>query len=291
MLLPASGCAGADELGPLGRRFDEVVPAISPPDAQAQGAATEPQPAPEDTAAAPGAAPLAAAHSETDPPAARSGGRAVNDPGDRAGAAPDAALDAAGARGVEAQGAPIPLGASDDGGAPPPEVATAILGAYAAFWDNYWDAASHPVDPTHPGIARFSTEPLRSRAAGVLLGRATEGIALRLPPDHGEGRIVRIEGWDRDGAELLDCFVDTAVLYEVSTGRVRNDEQATVVHLALMRREGGSWRVAEIFEQAIHTGRTEGCIMQANTPDTFGPTAPSPDGEADGAARAHASAW
>lgn len=183
--------------------------------------------------------------------------------------------------------APIPLVSSPDGAGPPPELATAILGAYTAFWDSYWEAASHPVDPEHPGIARFSTEPLRSRAAGVLLGRVTEGIALRLPPDHGAGRIVHIEGWDDDGAELLDCFVDEAVLYEVSTGRIRNDEQATVVHLALMRRIGDSWRVAEIFEQATHTGRTDGCIMQLNTRATPGPTgtapAPPPGAGGDGA--------
>jgi hypothetical protein len=150
-------------------------------------------------------------------------------------------------------------------------LAAAILGAYTSFWDSYWQAAGHPVNPEHPGIGRYSTEPLRSRAAGVLLRRATDGIALRRPPDHGAGRIVHIEGWDSDGAELLDCFVDTAVLYEVSTGLVRNDEQATVVHLALMRRVGDSWRVAEIFEQEFHKGRTDGCVIQEGT---YAKTAP-----------------
>ena len=214
-----------------------------------------------------------------------------------AGAAPQAGPppDAAGAGDDGAPGTPIPLRSSLDGDEPPPELAAAILSAYEAFWDSYWDAASHPVNPAHPGIELYSTEPLRSRAVGVLLGRATEGIALRLPPDHGAGRIVRIEGWDRHGAELLDCFVDTAVLYEVSTGRVRNDEQATVVHLALMRRAGDGWRVAEIFEQAIHTGRTDGCTMQANTREAPGPSgtapAPPPDGDAGGAARGQESPW
>ncbi len=160
---------------------------------------------------------------------------------------------------------PVPLVSSREGSEPPAEVAAAILGAYTAFWASYWEAARQPVNPGHPGIGRHSVEPLRSRTVGVLLGRAAEGVALRLPPDHGTGRVVHIEGWDADSAEVLDCFVDTAVLYEVSTGRVRNDEQATVVHLALLRRQGTDWRVAEIFEQAIHTGRTDGCILQANT--------------------------
>ena len=160
---------------------------------------------------------------------------------------------------------PVPLVSVRRGGDPPAAVATAILDAYEAFWDSYWVAATHPVNPGHPGIGLHSAEPLRSRAVGVLRGRAAEGIALRLPPDHGASRVIHIEGWDTDSAEVLDCFVDTAVLYEVSTGRVRNDEQATVVHLALMRRERDAWRVAEIFEQAIHRGRTDGCIMQAHT--------------------------
>ena len=165
----------------------------------------------------------------------------------------------------------VRLQSSLDGSQPPPELAAAILGAYSAFWDSYWDAAGHPVDPEHPGIGRHSTEPVRSRTVGVLLRRATDGIALRFPADHGAGRIVRIEGWDEDSAELTDCFVDAAVLYEVSTGRVRNDERATVVHLALMRRVGDSWRVAEIFEQAVHTGRTDGCVMQTDNHTTTAP--------------------
>ena len=74
--------------------------------------------------------------------------------------------------------------------------------------------------------------------------------------------------------------MDTAVLYEVSTGRVRNDEQATVVHLALMRRERGAWRVVEIFEQAIHMGRTNGCIMQANTHRVPAPHEQAPTAQA-----------
>lgn len=163
---------------------------------------------------------------------------------------------------------PVALVPSRRGEDPPAELATAILDAYTAFWDSYWVAATHPVNPGHPGIERHSAEPLRSRAVGVLHGRAAAGIALRLPAGHGAGRVIHIEGWDADSAEVLDCFVDEAVLYEVSTGRVRNDEQATVVHLALMRRERDAWRVVEIFEQAIHTGRTNGCIMQAPTPGT-----------------------
>lgn len=181
---------------------------------------------------------------------------------------------------------PVHLPFSPDGSQPPPELAAAILGAYTDFWDSYWDAARHPVDPEHPGIGRHSAEPVRSRTVGVLLRRATEGIALHLPADHGTGRIVHIEGWDENSAEVTDCFVDTAVLYEVSTGRVRNDEQATVVHLALMRRVGDYWRVAEIFEQAIHKGRTDGCIMQTDNNTTAAPVGSraGPPGDHDAAA-------
>lgn len=175
---------------------------------------------------------------------------------------------------------PVPLVSARRGGDPPADVATAILDAYTAFWDSYWAAATHPVNPGHPGIGLHSTEPLRSRTVGVLLGREAEGIALRLPADHGAGRVIHIEGWDAGSAEVLDCFVDTAVLYEVSTGRVRNDEQATVVHLALLRRQGGNWRVAEIFEQAIHTGRTDGCILQANTHSRTAPSTAEPTSQA-----------
>ncbi len=171
---------------------------------------------------------------------------------------------------------PVPLVSSREGDDPPADVGAAILGAYEAFWDSYWTAAAHPVNPGHPGIRQHSVEPLHSRTVGVLLGREAEGIALRLPADHGASRILRIEGWDTDSAEVLDCFVDTAVLYEVSTGRVRNDERATVVHLALMRRTGDAWRVAEIFEQGIHRERTDGCVMQSNTHQSPPPSGAAP---------------
>ena len=168
---------------------------------------------------------------------------------------------------------PVEVVAGGEGEPPPEGLAKEILDTYTAFWDSYWAAAVHPVNPDHPGIARYSTEPLRSRTLGVLLGRVANGVALRLPEDHGAGRVVVIKGWDATSAEVLDCFVDTAVLYETSTGRIRNDEQATVVHLALLRREGARWRVAEIFEQAIHTERTGGCIVTAPT-DPSGQTDP-----------------
>ena len=168
---------------------------------------------------------------------------------------------------------PIRLVAGSESGDPPPALAAAILEAYTAFWDGYWTAAGHPVNPQHPAIPLYSTEPLRSRTVGVLLGRVAEGIALRLPEGHGAGRVMHIEGWDSTSAEILDCFIDSAVLYEVATGRVRNDEQATVVHLALLRSQGGRWRVSEIFEKAVHTGRTDGCIIQP----TQHPTPEHPD--------------
>lgn len=293
VILAAAGCVRAGGGDPLeeGGRFGELVPANSPAGEPAQGSASEPLRIPDVAAAPPGDAPGTPGLSEAAPPAPGTGDLTGTDSAVLpVGAAPPAvaAPDAADANGTDAPGAPIALSSSLEGEEPPPELATSILGAYASFWDSYWDAASHPVDPEHPGIARYSTEPLRSRATGVLLGRATEGIALRLPPDHGAGRIAQIEGWDNEGAEILDCFVDTAVLYEVSTGRIRNDEQATVVHLALMRRVGGSWRVAEIFEQAIHTGRTDGCIMQARThtrsAPAGSPSAPPPDREGGGEA-------
>ena len=193
---------------------------------------------------------------------------------------PDTAGQLQEAPGGVGEAGPIPLVLSWEGAAPPPEEAAQILSSYLAFWDSYWAAAAHPVDPQHPGLARHATEPVRSRAIAVLTGRAAQGLALRLPPDHGRGRVVHVDGWDDGGqAEVIDCFVDTAVLYEVSTGRVRNDEQATVIHLALMRRENGAWRVAEVFEQAVHIGRTDGCTTQ--TDDHITPHEPAPRGARD----------
>ena len=288
LALLGSGCAPSPQRDPIpaGSRLGRPAPVTAPTGPEAPELTPAPSRAPEtagagdaaDRASVSGARPEAtdheADHAHPHPATAtarehRSSGDGFEHTGD-GDVAPQPSTP-------DSPAGPIPVTSSLEGDEPPPEVAAAILGAYTSFWDSYWHAASHPVDPEHSGIGRYSTEPLRSRTVGVLRERTRNGVALRLPPDHGAGRILHIEGWDNTAAEVLDCFVDNAVLYEVSTGRVRNDEQATVVHLALLRREGNSWRVSEIFEQAVHTGRTEGCIMQANTHATTEPPNPALD--------------
>ena len=168
----------------------------------------------------------------------------------------------------------------------PPEQAAAAVGTYLSFWESYWRASTHPVDPHHPGIHLYADEPILSRARNVLTQRFSLGHALHFSDLHGEGRVVFIDNWTSDYAEIIDCIVDTAVVYDVNSGAILNNETATVVNKGLMRLKNGIWKVTEVFQQEIHIGRSKGCVLAQQEiasgeapPDTQGGDEGIRDGE------------
>ena len=152
-------------------------------------------------------------------------------------------------------------GLNDD---PTPAVKAAVLGVYLSFWENYWSASTHPVDPEGARLHLFAGEPILSRAKNVLSGRAARGLALHFEDSHGEGRLVFIDKWAGGYAEIVDCIVDSASVYDVNTGAVLNDETATVVNRGLMYLTDEGWKVSEVFQQAIYERKEEGCVLQIN---------------------------
>ena len=168
----------------------------------------------------------------------------------------------------------------------PPEQAAAAVGTYLSFWESYWRASTHPVNPHHSGIHLYADEPILSRARNVLTQRFSLGHALHFSDLHGEGRVVFIDNWTSDYAEIIDCIVDTAVVYDVNSGAVLNNETATVVNKGLMRLKHGLWKVSEVFQQEIHIGRSKGCVLAQQeiasgeaAPDTQGGDEEIRDGE------------
>ncbi len=169
---------------------------------------------------------------------------------------------------VESSGQPPPregpvvlyaAGLDDD---PAPAVKAAVLGVYLSFWENYWSASTHPVDPQGARLHLYAGEPILSRAKNVLSERAARGLALHFEDSHGEGRLVFIDKWAGGYAEIVDCIVDNASVYDVNTGVVLNDETATVVNRGLMYLTDAGWQVSEVFQQAIYKGKEEGCVLQ-----------------------------
>ena len=145
---------------------------------------------------------------------------------------------------------------------PDPEVRAAVLGVYLSFWENYWSASTHPVDPKGAKLHIFAAEPILSRARNVLSERTARGLALHFEDAHGEGRLLFIDKWTTGYAEVVDCIVDSAIVYDVNTGTVLNDEKATVVNRGLMNLTDEGWKVSEVFQQAIYKGKEEGCVLQ-----------------------------
>ena len=145
---------------------------------------------------------------------------------------------------------------------PDPAVKAAVLGVYLSFWENYWSASTHPVDPKGARLHLYAGEPILSRAKNVLSERAARGLALHFEDSHGEGRLVFIDKWAGGYAEIVDCIVDNASVYDVNTGAVLNDETATVVNRGLIYLTDERWQVSEVFQQAIYEGKEEGCVLQ-----------------------------
>ena len=169
---------------------------------------------------------------------------------------------------VESSGQPPPgegpvvlyaAGLDDD---PAPAAKAAVLGVYLSFWENYWSASTHPIDPKGARLHLYAGEPILSRAKNVLSERAARGLALHFEDSHGEGRLVFIDKWAGGYAEIVDCIVDNASVYDVNTGVVLNDETATVVNRGLMYLRDAGWQVSEVFQQAIYEGKEEGCVLQ-----------------------------
>ena len=159
---------------------------------------------------------------------------------------------------------PVVLYAASLNDDPTPAVKAAVLGIYLSFWENYWNASTHPVDPKGARLHLFAGEPILSRAKNVLSGRAAQGLALHFEDSHGEGRLVFIDKWAGGYAEIVDCIVDSASVYDVNTGAVLNDETATVVNRGLMYLTEAGWKVSEVFQQAIYERKEEGCVLQIN---------------------------
>ncbi len=157
---------------------------------------------------------------------------------------------------------PVALYPSGFDNGPAPEVRAAVLGVYLSFWENYWSASTHPVDPQGAKLHIFAAEPILSRARNVLSERTARGLALHFEDAHGEGRLVFIDKWTTGYAEVVDCIVDSAIVYDVNTGTVLNDEKATVVNRGLMNLTDEGWKVSEVFQQAIYKGKEEGCVLQ-----------------------------
>jgi hypothetical protein len=121
------------------------------------------------------------------------------------------------------------------------EVEEAYTNAAAAFV-----AASAISDADLPALVVTHTGPMLEQRRAVLRARQRDGRAGRQPdPSAYRNEFEEFELVDEATARLVVCSVDDGIVYEVSTGRVVNDEVETSRLEAVLRFEDETWKLAE----------------------------------------------
>lgn len=116
-----------------------------------------------------------------------------------------------------------------------------ILAAYRGFWDAV-DTAHASADPSQPALAQFATGVQLERSRAVAAEDRAGGLAVRDgdPPTVHHPRVSDRAG---NAAVVVDCWLDTTVLYHADTGEVVDDEQEWDYGEFRLVRIEGRWKV------------------------------------------------
>jgi hypothetical protein len=122
----------------------------------------------------------------------------------------------------------------------------AAKAAYLAYWDAYMEAAAEPVDPQLPAMQELMTGDHRRVVTRDLADRQARGEAARLPTNSLLKHEILSAELQADGSvHLTECEVNDAIVYNVDSGVVINDDIVTKLATATMVDEGGGWKVAD----------------------------------------------
>lgn len=159
--------------------------------------------------------------------------------------------------------AACPSGEADNTKAPPSTTTTTttttpvedqVVAAYLGFWDAVF-AAGNPPDPDNPALAEFATGFQLERSRAVAAEDHAGGIGTRQgePPTRHDPRVVRVTEGE---AVVVDCWLDTDVLYRIETGERVDDRQVWTrgeFHLVVVE---GSWKVERSDVRSLPEGET-----------------------------------
>jgi hypothetical protein len=117
--------------------------------------------------------------------------------------------------------------------------------AFLAYHDAVLEAASDPVRPNLPRLQDLVTDEQQRTVTRNLTNLQGSGMAVRAGVGSLSAHDLRSADLHADGSVLIvDCEVDDAVVYEVATGTVVDDDVVTRLVEARMVAEAGKWRVA-----------------------------------------------
>lgn len=146
----------------------------------------------------------------------------------------------------------------DSGAATTQQVADAYKAADRAFLD----AAAIP-DPMFPAFVAAYRGPMLDQSTKVLKAFKLQGLFGRLPPNSKYRNDIDVASMriTADVAIFNVCAVDDSQRVEKATGRVVGGGLNTVLIQVAMRRDGGTWKLAERKELQRWTGEA-GCAAR-----------------------------
>lgn len=137
-----------------------------------------------------------------------------------------------------------------------------VVEAYRGFWHAVY-AASDPPDPDHPLLANYMTV---ERLEGVQAGLRTSqerGVVVRIP-EHADYRHV-VTDVEVTGATAVihDCAVDDAVVINVDTSDVVDDDVVTRELEISAEKIAGVWRISGRVPRTVQEWQgVAGCAEQ-----------------------------
>jgi hypothetical protein len=122
----------------------------------------------------------------------------------------------------------------------------AAKAAYLAYWDAYVEATEEPVDPQLPAMQSLMTGDHQRVVTRDLEDRQARGEAARLRTNSRLRHEILSADLQLDGSvHITECEVNDAIIYDIASGAVINDDVVTKLATASMVDEGGSWKIAD----------------------------------------------
>jgi hypothetical protein len=122
----------------------------------------------------------------------------------------------------------------------------AAKAAYLAYWDAYMEATAEPVNPQFPAMQQLVTGAQQRVVTRDLENRQARGEAARLPPNSRLQHEVLSAELQGDGSvQITECEVNDAIVYDIASGAIINDDIVTKLATAEMVNEGGSWKIRD----------------------------------------------
>lgn len=124
----------------------------------------------------------------------------------------------------------------------------AVIDAWLSFSRTILEA-NDPPNPSHPGLAAYSTDRSYEAAVAAIERNRARGVALREPPNSVSRNNPSVISIDSTTAVLQDCDVDGSVLVNMATGEPTPNQGPVPVtslyRVVLVRAsESAPWKVS-----------------------------------------------